>query len=181
MQLRALPDEVQQLLIRLNAPPRLVAHLVLVHDAAFQILEAFQNRWPDLPIDRDAVLFGAATHDIGKVLHPNELVGPGRRHEQDGPTLLEQAGFSPARSRFARTHGTWKQEPHIALEDLVAALADTCWKGSRNDALEMTLATRISELLGVENWGAFSALDEIVSEIASRADERLAWQRRADD
>ena len=50
----------------------------------------FLARWPVLSVDHEAVLYGAATHDIGKVLHPNELDGPGNEHEKDGPALLEQ-------------------------------------------------------------------------------------------
>ena len=174
---RDLPQEAHRLLTTLNAPPRLLAHLALVHDAAAEILDTLQAQWPDLKIDRDAVLFGAATHDIGKVLHTNELIGPGNKHEQDGPGLLQQHGVSPERSRFARTHGTWKTEQTFALEDYLVALADHSWKGSRNEALETMVAKRIAESLGMETWAAFMALDEIVAVVASRGEERLAWQR----
>ena len=179
MPFRDLPQEAQQLLVTLNAPPRLVAHLALVHDAAAEILDAFHARWPDLTIDGDDVLFGAATHDIGKVLHTNELTGPGNKHEQDGPGLLQQHGVSPERSRFARTHGTWKTEKNLALDDDLVALADHCWKGCRDEALETMIAGRIAESLGIETWEAFMGLDEIVSQVASRGEERLAWQCRA--
>jgi hypothetical protein len=174
---RDIPVEAQRLLVTLNAPPRLVAHLALVHDAAAEILDAFQAQWPDVKIDRDAVLFGAATHDIGKVLHPNELTGPGNKHEHDGPGLLRQHGVSPELSRFARTHGAWKAESSLALEDYLVALADYSWKGCRSEALETVIAGRIAESLGIETWEAFMGLDEIVSQVASRGEERLAWQR----
>lgn len=176
---RDLPEEAQQLLVTLNAPPRLVAHLALVHDAAAEILDALQARWPDLKIDRDAVLFGSAIHDAGKILHPNELTGPGNKHEQDGPGLLQRHGMSPERSRFARTHGTWKSEQTLVLDDYLVALADNCWKGSRNETLETIVAGRIAESLGIETWEAFMGLDEIVSHVASRGEDRLAWQRRS--
>ena len=179
MPFRDLPSEAKRLLETLNAPPRLVVHLALVHDAAAEILDALQCRWPDLKTDEDAVLFGAATHDIGKVLHPGELTGPGNRHEQDGPDLLQQHGLPPEQSRFARTHGTWAKEPSLVLEDYLVALADHIWKGSRNDALETMVAGRIAESLGTETWEAFMGLDEIVAEVASRGEERLAWQRRS--
>lgn len=178
MQPRDLPFDANHLLTTLNAPSRLVAHVSLVHDAAAEILDALQGRWPDLKIDEDAALFGAAIHDAGKILHPNELTGPGNRHEQDGPGLLQQHGVSPERSRFARTHGTWNSEQHLTLEDLLVALADYSWKGSRNEALETMVAGRITESLGTETWEAFMGLDEIVSKVASRGEERLAWQRR---
>lgn len=177
MPVRDLPSEAKRLLETLNAPPRLMAHLALVHDAAFEILDALLARWPDLKIDCDAVLFGSSTHDVGKVLHPNELTGPGNQHEQDGPGLLQQQGVSPERSRFARTHGMWKAEPNLALEDVIVALADHCWKGSRNEDLESKVAARIAESLGIETWEAFMVIDEIVAGIAIRAEERLAWQR----
>ena len=179
MQLRDLPDDAKQILVKLKAPPRLIAHLTLVHDAAFEILDSLQLRWPDLKIDRDAVLFGASTHDAGKCLHRNELTGPGNQHETDGPELLEQYGVSPERSRFARTHGTWQHEPDLALEDFIVALADNCWKGSRNEALESKVAEQIAGSLGVEIWEAFMVLDETVAEVASHSEERLAWQGRA--
>jgi hypothetical protein len=177
LQLRDLPHDAAQLLTRLNAPPRLVTHLALVHDAAGEILESLQARWPNLKFDADAVLFGAASHDAGKLLHLRELTGPGNQHEADGPTLLQQHGVSPERSRFARTHGTWKTEPSLAFEDYLVALADNTWKGSRNEALESKVAEWIAESLGIENWEAFTALDEIVAEVASRGEERLARQR----
>ncbi len=171
MKIRELPAEVIQLLTNLNAPSRLVAHLTLVHDVAFEILEAFQKHWPNLVIDREAVLFGPSTHDIGKVLHPHELCGPGNRHEEDGPALLEKCGFSPDRSRFARTHGSWDHEPNLDLEDFVVALSDHAWKGSRNDKLESKVASIIATTLGLETWKVFLTLDNILVEIASRAEE----------
>ncbi len=176
---RDLPDDAQQILTKLKASPRLMAHLTLVHDAAFEILDGIQLRWTSLMIDRDAVLFGAATHDAGKCLHTNELTGPGNQHEQDGPAILQKHGVSPERSRFARTHGTWQHEPDLTLEDYLVALADYSWKGSRSEALESKVAERIARLLGIETWDAFMGLDEIVVQVASRGEERLAWQCRA--
>lgn len=67
----------------------------------------------------------------------------------------------------------------MALDDLIVALADNCWKGSRNEALETMVAGRIAESLGIETWEAFMGLDGIVAEVASRGVERLAWQCRA--
>lgn len=178
MQLRDLPDDAKQLLAKLKAPPRLMAHLALVHDAAAELLDALQCRWPDLRIDREAVLFGSAIHDAGKVLHPGELTGPGNQHEADGPGLLRQYGVSPERSRFARTHGKWQDEPNLTLEDYLVALADYSWKGSRSEALESKVAERIARLLGIETWEAFMGLDEFVVQVASGGEERLAWQCR---
>jgi HD superfamily phosphodiesterase len=72
------------LLIEAGASPRLAAHLRAVYDVACQMIERLHARWPELDFDADAVRFGAATHDIGKAKHPDELSGPGSAHEPDG-------------------------------------------------------------------------------------------------
>lgn len=130
--MRPLPDEVIELLGAVNAPSRLVAHLKLVHDTAATVLRSLRERWPALPIDTDAVLFGAATHDIGKACCHAELTAPGHEHELIGERLLLDAGITPERARFARTHGKWEEG---ALEDLLVALADKVWKGKRDETL----------------------------------------------
>ena len=175
---RDLPADARQILETLHAPARLVAHLTLVHDVADELIRALRTRWPDLPVDHDAVLFGAAIHDIGKVLHPNELDGPGNDHEKDGPPLLERLGIPTERASFSRTHGTWRQEADVTCEDVLVALADTCWKGQRDGELEMLLASRIASLQGIEKWQAFMSLDEMLERVAGVAEERLAWQRQ---
>ncbi|MEU1243618.1 hypothetical protein ABZ388_24955 [Micromonospora parva] len=82
--LRPLPEQVVALLETLHAPPRLAAHLRAVHEVAAQLTDAVAVRFPQLPFDREAVLFGAATDDVGKVRHPEELSGPGSAHEPAG-------------------------------------------------------------------------------------------------
>lgn len=171
-----LPDPVLDLLGRLDAPPQLVAHLTLVHAVACTLIERLAKRWPDLPYDGEAVRVGAATHDIGKVVHRAELGGPGHAHEDDGPALLIQAGYPEALARFARTHGRWASDPGAKLEDLLVAVADTIWKGKRDEHLEGTLVQRITGLTAEEPWVVYMALDEIVQSIAQNADARLAWQ-----
>jgi HD superfamily phosphodiesterase len=89
---KPLPDAAQ----RLCAPPRLIAHLTLVHDTACELLDRLVLRFPLLEFDADAVRFGAATHDLGKVLVPEELDGPGSRHEELGYILLGQHGIAPS-------------------------------------------------------------------------------------
>ena len=173
---RPLPKEVRQLCERLDAPPLLVAHLMLVHDVASDVIEAIGGHFTDLSFDRAAVLFGAATHDLGKVLHPGELSGPGHRHEEVGPPLLERHGVSPALARFARTHGAWRREEDLAVEDLLVALADSTWKGQRSDDLETRLALLISRDSGIEAWEVFATLDQIIENATMGAESRLAWQ-----
>lgn len=87
------PPHVAELLRSLGAPPRLAAHLRAVHDVAYQLVDRVEEWQPALGFDREAVLFGAATHDIGKTEHLDELSGPGSAHEEAGRELLLAQGF----------------------------------------------------------------------------------------
>lgn len=176
MKPRPLPEPARRLCDALDAPSLLVAHLTLVHDVACRLVEAVEADFGGLDFDRDAVLFGAATHDLGKVLHPGELSGPGRCHEEDGPPLLERHGVPPALARFAGTHAAWRREEDLPVEDLLVALADSTWKGQRSEELETRIASMIAEAVGIETWAVFSALDDIVGTEAAEAEARLAWQ-----
>src|SRR5690606_2570356 len=88
LRLQPLPAPAQALLEQHSAPPRLVAHLTLTHDVAARLVTGIRKHWPDLPLDVEAVRFGAATHDLGKVTYPEELQQPGNRHEAAGEQLL---------------------------------------------------------------------------------------------
>ncbi|HEY1067776.1 MAG TPA: hypothetical protein VGE52_16755 [Pirellulales bacterium] len=175
---RPLPPEALDLCDRLTAPPALVAQLQVVHDAACGLLAGLDERFSELPLDRRAVLFGAATHDLGQVRHLHEIGRPGRRHEQAGPALLEAHGVATDLARFARTHGTWKEDDDLALEDLLVALAAVAWNGDREAELEMLAAERIAERTGDDEVGAFVALDELLEALSLDAESRIAWRRR---
>ncbi len=152
MELKPLPAGIASLLEALGAPPRLIAHLTLVHDVAHTLVAHFEDAWPSLAYDQHAVLIGAATHDIGKIAHPDEL------------------------ARFARTHGQWAVEPEPRIEDLLVALADHWWRGKRDEALETALCQQIAEETHQAAWQVFLVLDEIAAGITAEADSRLAWQ-----
>jgi hypothetical protein len=173
--LRPLPAAVESLLSDLRASPRLVAHLRAVHDVACQLVSWVAAHHPAAAVDQAAVLFGAATHDIGKVLHPNELSGPGSAHEPAGHELLRARGVEERLARFARTHGSWTAEG-IELEDLLVSLADKVWKAKRVPDLEQLVTGRLAEAAGLEAWEVFMALDDELDRIASGADVRLAFQ-----
>lgn len=173
---KPLPDEVQAMCRTLEAPPRLVAHLTLVHDCAYQLVAKLNVAFPDLRLDGRAVLFGAATHDIGKVVHKEELSMPGRKHEAAGVELLEKLGVPAQDARFAWTHGNWEGNQGLLLEDLIVALADKCWRGKRLQELEQQTAKMISEQTAKPEWEVYAALDDILQQLASKADERLRWQ-----
>lgn len=123
------------------------------------------------------MLFGAATHDIGKIIHPDELSGPGSAHEQAGYELLLSRGFDEGSARFARTHGSWTTVD-IGVDDLLVALADKIWKAKRVPALEQSVVQLLVAAGGREPWQVFMALDDELDRIAADADRRLAFQAR---
>src|SRR5258708_18008299 len=87
--LASLPPEVDELLHQLGAPPRLVAHLTLVHDVSCLLTARLDAMWPTLTYDRRAVRQGAALHDIGKIVHRAELTHPRHTHQLARPELLQ--------------------------------------------------------------------------------------------
>ncbi|HKC73197.1 MAG TPA: HD domain-containing protein [Chloroflexota bacterium] len=173
--LRPLPPVVVELLRGLDASPRLLAHLVLVHDVAARLLEALAETWPHLPIDAGAVLLGAATHDIGKVRVPEEVTSPGTTHAVLGQQVLEAHGFSTELARYARTHETWAEEPDVAPEDLLVALSDYLWRGKRDSALEGAVTAWIADAVSAAPWVVFLDFDDIATDLAQDAPRRLHW------
>lgn len=179
LSLAPLPPEVVALLAAHDARPRLVAHLTLVHDVAQQLVNAVGHASLRLRFDADAVRFGAAIHDIGKALHPEELVAPGNLHEAAGESLLHRAGVAPSRARFARTHGTPRDAlDALAVEDLLVIAADTVWKGARVRSVEDALSAAVMRAEGCGAWEAFMVVDTIVDTLGWSAGERIAWQAR---
>ena len=173
MRLRRLPHVAQRLCDQLHAPHALLLHLMIVHDVANDLVEQLVLSFPGLTFDLEAVLFGASVHDLGKVIHQRELTGSGNAHERDGPPLLERLGVDPRLARFARTHGTWKDEP-VEFEDVLVGLADQIWKGKRDDTLEQVAVELLVVRTGVEPWTAFQKLDDVLSRIGNAAERRLA-------
>jgi HD superfamily phosphodiesterase len=173
---RQLPQETVNLLRQVAAPPRLVAHLILVHDVAAILAERVTATFPEVTFSREEVLFGASIHDFGKVIERSELNKSGTQHEQRGIELLRSMGISSDRARFAYTHGHWDRMPSVSLEDLLVALADKCWKGKRVDELESKIAALLSAASKRPEWACFAQLDEIVQELTKDADARLTWQ-----
>jgi len=72
-----LPPAARDLCQRLNAPPALVVHLQLVHKASGKIVLGLKKQFPGLVLDEPATLFGAATHDLGQPIQPEELGASG--------------------------------------------------------------------------------------------------------
>jgi hypothetical protein len=162
------------LLRSLGAPPRLVLHGDIVAGVAGLLSDVIA----DLGVghDADQVQIGAALHDAGKILHLEELEGPGCQHEADGEKLLLYHGVSPQIARFCRTHGL-VGDPTLMLEDHLVIAADHLWKGKRSNPIESSITSEVAKRLSIDVWQAFLSLDPIYEHIASGADERLARAR----
>jgi hypothetical protein len=175
--LRPLPEEAAVLLEGLDAPPRLAAHLRAVHDVTHQLVDWMWRRHPAPRFDREAVLFGAATHDIGKTVYVAELTGPGSRPEEAGRGLLLAHGFEPRLARFAATHAAWADAgPGTGIEDLLVSVADKIWKNKRVPDLEDLLVTRLTRASGRAAWEEFMMLGDELARIGRGADARPAFQ-----
>jgi hypothetical protein len=174
--LRPLPSVAADLLAVVEAPPRLVAHLTLVHDVAAQLVPALRQAFPAINVDEQAVLFGAATHDIGKAEATSELSAPGKSHEHLGEALLRRHGVVPALARFARTHGLSADAATHTIEDLLVIVADTIWKGRRDQTIDDVL-TRTLTSSTMPTWKVYDTIDTILTQLAEGADARLDWQR----
>ena len=173
---RPLPPEALHVLEQVSAPPRLLAHLVLVHDAACTVIERISAEFPEARFDPDLVRFGAATHDIGKTLHPEELTESGKHmHQRSGMELLQSLGVPQNRARFAWTHGNWSGD-EITLKELIVALADKAWKGKRIEALETRTVELLSAATSGPMWDSYSKLDAILQQFSEDADRKLVWQ-----
>lgn len=173
---RPLPLEAHRICNQFSAPPRLCAHLVLVHDTACSLIDQIHGAFPRLRFDAELVRFGAAVHDIGKSVHREELTEFGKeKHQKAGVEILESLGLPYERARFAFTHANWDGE-EITVEDLLVALADKCWKRKRIDKLESLTAEFLSTASGEPTWECYAKLDEILQSLAQDADKRLAWQ-----
>jgi hypothetical protein len=142
---------------------------------ACELTDWIDERYPAAGADARAVAFGAATHDIGKALHPEELSGPGAEHEGAGYGLLLSYGVAERYARFAQTHSAWNADG-IGIDDLLVSLADKVWKAKRVRDLEQLLVDRLAVASGEAPWQAFLALDDVLGRIAGDADRRLAYQ-----
>lgn len=170
------PRYAMNLFRLLEIPLRLHAHHILVHDVAARLLEKLHVLWPGLQFDRELVLFGAATHDIGKLFHPEELSGEGHLHERAGWGLIVALDNFFEGARFAASHASWSESSTI--EELLVSLADKIWRGARVPELEDLFVTRIAAVTGRERGEIFSAFDGIMEKLAADADWRLSWQNR---
>ena len=123
--------------------------------------------------DRDTVLLGASIHDAGKIVHPEEMSAGGSRHEVAGEELLVRSGVSAAIARFCITHAAW-DGADCTVEDALVALADTLWKGKRDEALEKRLIASIATQAKQDQWKVFDRFDAICDAVAADGPDRLS-------
>jgi hypothetical protein len=168
--------DAYRLLRELGAPERLLLHLQLVGEAAEQLVSMYGA----LGIEFNASLIelGVAVHDAGKIEYPEELDGPGSRHEPAGEILLLANGVQPEVARCCVSHAAW-QGAGVSFEERSVALADKLWKGKREEALELRIIDDVASRLGVGRWEMFAQLDSIFEEIAGGGIARLERSRGA--
>jgi hypothetical protein len=163
-------DAARDLLVRLGAPASLITHVHLVGEAAELLLAELARL--DVPHDADFVRAAVVLHDAGKILRPGDLHGGGSEHEAAGERLLRSHGVDPALARCCLSHARWDQMP-CSLEELVVALADTLWKGRRNETLEKRVIDQVSGRLEQSFWDLFVELDDCFESIAADGAVRL--------
>jgi len=166
-------EDAIALLESLSAPPQLVQHHRLVAEAALELVKQLHHLFPEFAFNRQLVLVGAALHDAGKIQHQNEIGGSGNHHERDGEKLLLSLNLLPEIARFCRTHAQWRSID-ATTEDWLVALADTLWKGCRNQELEAKIIDAIAKQTDKDYWDVFIAADSLFEAIADRAQERLS-------
>ena len=163
--------DAYRLLSSLGAPERLIVHVRLVGEAADLLIA--QYREMGLDFDAEHIELGAAVHDAGKLLFPNELDGPGSQHEPAGEKLMLANGVQPHIARCCVSHAAWRASD-LSFEERSVALADKLWKGKREEELELGVVDSIAEKLAVDRWDVFTRLDLAFEEIGAGAPDRLA-------
>lgn len=170
----ASPSDAYALLKRLGAPRHLIRHLQLVGDAVDELLRGYQAL--KIPIDALFVRLGVAVHDAGKILHPEELLGPGSQHEEAGRALLVKHGVQPKIAQCCISHAAWQQS-NVTFEERTIAIADKLWKGKRESGLEMLVVDEAARKIGKDRWDLFIPLDSLFEDIASKGVRRLAQSK----
>lgn len=160
-----------QFLEELKAPPKLILHVKLVGESAELIISKLREL--GVHLDESLVRLGVAFHDVGKMLHPEELITKGNNHEAAGEALLFMHGVDPKLARCCRSHAQW-QIMECSLEELCIALADTLWKGKRISQLEELFIKALAKLRSKDYWDLFIEMDSSFETIALEGDSRLS-------
>lgn len=143
----------------LEVPQALRIHLETVHGVCSQIVEGLFGTWPCLVWDAESTLLGAALHDIGKVMHPEEIFSPGNKHCEAGYQLARRLGVPERVARMCRTHERWHEQD--AVEDLVVSLADIWWRQVSEPDLEWRLCGALARRLQTDPAQTWDGLQRI--------------------
>ena len=163
-------QDAYELLNKLEAPDHLKLHVRLVGEAADLLIQKCNEL--EVLIDENLIKIGVAIHDIGKIIHVNEMSGAGSEHEPTGERMLLDKGVDPKIARCCLSHAQWNKM-ECSLEELLIALSDKLWKGKRVQELELEVIDRISNSLAKDRWAVFEELDTQFEYIASGGHERL--------
>jgi len=163
-------QEAFELIDNLGAPEHLKNHVTLVGEAADLLISAIDDL--GVKLDFEFIRAGVIIHDIGKIVHTNEMTEPGSDHEPEGEKILIEKGISPKLARVCMSHARWNKM-ECSFEELIIALSDKLWKGKRVASLELDVVDRVAEHLQKERWDIFLELDMKFEEIASGGHERL--------
>ena len=154
-----------------GANEKLIKHVKLVGEAGEEIIKKLVEK--KINFDKNYVRVGIILHDAGKVLHLNELTEKGNKHEEAGEKLLLEKGVEAKIARCCRSHAQWN-EMECSLEELLVALADNLWKGSRKEILESLVINRLAGLMNSDYWDLFIEFDSFFEFIASSGFDRLS-------
>jgi len=77
--------------------------------------------------------------------------------------MLLREGMPSDVARIARTHGQWRIDANVCIEDLMVALADKSWRGGRDDHLESTV---VKAPCGRQRFNVLGALNAVSKETA---------------
>jgi HD domain len=163
-------DDAYIFLKELGASSKLIVHVKLVAEASELLIAKLRSL--DIGFDISFVRLGVAFHDVGKILHPEELQVKGINHEAAGEQLLLANGIDAKLARCCRSHGQW-QTMECTSEELLVALADTLWKGKRNQDLENLVVKKLSKQYSKDYWELFMEMDACFEKIAEDGYSRL--------
>lgn len=167
-------DDAYVFLKELGASSKLIVHVKLVAEASELLIAKLRSL--NIGFDISFVRLGVAFHDAGKILHPEELQIKGVHHEAAGEQLLIANGIDAELARCCRSHGQW-QTMECTLEELLVALADTLWKGKRNQDLENLVIKSLSKQYSKDYWELFMEMDACFEQIAEDGYSRLMRSR----
>ena len=163
-------EDAYSLLRSLSAPEHLLTHVELVGEAADLLIEKCSEL--NLNIDFEFIRIGVAIHDAGKIVHTQEMTGPGSEHEPEGQRMLLSEGVAENIARCCMSHARWA-EMECSIEELLIALSDKLWKGKREEQLELIVVDRIASLMKKDRWDIFQDLDSHFELIAAGGEDRL--------